>query len=134
MALADIKTNIQTAWAEITVISLIGVGLGYLAGTKLATTSTTKRERSACDARVATAQKESRRLGVVDARKAVDTTLNELAARQNPFELRLEGRRYPTHGTFATRREAKSAAAFLEAKEGGGDVYRVRNLAKRRKR
>ena len=30
MALADIKTNIQTAWAEITVISLIGVGVGMV--------------------------------------------------------------------------------------------------------
>lgn len=80
-------------WPALAVATVVGVGIGYVVGSKLATSGTTKRERSACDARVASAERQARRGGIVDARRASDNALNDLVARSNPYRLPASTRR-----------------------------------------
>ena len=85
LSLDSARQNLSTNWPGYAIAAVVGLGLGYLAGSKLATSGTTKRERAACVARVGVAEKAARRGGVIDARRAVDGALNDLSARPNPY-------------------------------------------------
>lgn len=72
-------------WPALAVAAVVGVGIGYALGAKITSGSTSKRERAACDSRVAAAERQARRTGIVDARRASDAAMNDLVARSNPY-------------------------------------------------
>jgi hypothetical protein len=120
LSLSSVQQNLSTNWPGYAIAAVVGLGLGYLAGSKLATSGTTKRERAVCDARVGAAEKVARRGGVIDARRAVDGALNDLAARPNPFVLLDErtGRARKDLGEFQSPRAARAAKDYLEQSRG----------------
>lgn len=134
LTLDSARQNLSTNWPGYAIAAVVGLGLGYLAGSKLATSGTTKRERAACDARVGAAEKAARRGGVIDARRAVDGALNDLAARPNPFVLLDErtGRQRRDLGEFTKPGEARAARNYILQTEG--DELRVGYRRARAKR
>lgn len=119
MDVDQLKQRLADNWPGFALAAVAGLGIGYAVGAKLATTGTTKRERGACDARVSAAEKAARRSGVIDARRAVDGALNDLAARPNPFVVETRaGRRLLEYGEFDDPRDAREAVRYLEASRG----------------
>jgi len=136
MDVNKIQTQLQENWPFLAGAAIVGLGLGYVVGSKLATSGTSKRERAACDARVSAAEKQARRGGIVDARRASDAALNDLAARPNPFVVLERGRQIPGISEFDDPRDAREAARYIEALKGaeGLRVGYVRGRSRRQRR
>ena len=130
------KLQLQDNWPFLAGAAVIGIGLGYVVGSKLATSGTSKRERAACDARVSAAEKQARRVGIIDARRASDAALNDLAARPNPFVILERGRQISGTGEFEDPRDARFALRYIEESKGaeGLQIGYVRGRSRRQRR
>ena len=127
--MATITERLQESWPQVAIGSAVALAIGYALGSAVGTSSGTSRERAAALLR----EKQARRQGIVDSRRAVDAALNDLAVRPNPYVITERGVPVKLHGEMRTKRQAQAAVRYLEAIEGGGG-YKVKALPARRRR
>ena len=127
--MATIVERLQESWPQVAIGSALALAIGYAIGSAVGTSGGTAKERAAALLR----EKQARRQGIVDSRRAVDTALNDLAVRPNPYAITERGVPVKLHSELRTRKEAQAAIRYLEAIEGGGG-YKVKALPQQGRR
>ena len=70
--MATITERLQESWPQVAIGSAVALAIGYALGSAIGTSSGTSKERAAALLR----EKQARRQGIVDSRRAVDAALN----------------------------------------------------------